>query len=237
MYKADPREVQCLLLTLCMSRRTTVLLDVDGTLVDSNDLHAEAWVELLKGQGFPASFAQVRPLIGMGGDKLLPLLTGHSKEDREGKQLSELRTKLFMERYLPRVKALPGARALLESLRARGLRLVVATSANESELAGLLQRGGIDDLLPDRTSSDDADSSKPEPDIVLAALRKARCQPHEALMVGDTPYDRDAAHGANVAFIGLRSGGYDDDALRGALAVYASPSDLLDQLEGSPLAP
>lgn len=218
-----------------MSQLPTVLLDVDGTLVDSNDLHAQAWVELLQGQGFDASFEQVRPLIGMGGDKLLPLLTGLDKDSREGKELSELRTKLFMERYLPKVKALPGARALVQELAARGHRLIVASSANERELQGLLDQGGISDLLPERTSADDAARSKPDADIVVAALHKAECSADQAVLLGDTPYDLEAASAAGVGFIGLNSGGYDNKALMGALAVYADPRTLLARLASSPL--
>lgn len=219
---------------LRMAHTRTVLLDVDGTLVDSNDLHAEAWCHALEQGGFAASFAQVRPLIGMGGDKVTPLLTGLSADSEQGKQLGELRSKLFRERYLPRVQPFPDARKLLEALLERGHNLVIATSAKGEELTGLLERGGIADLLPVRTSSDDADGSKPDPDIVLAALQKAGVQPEAALMLGDTPYDLQAATQAGVGFVGLRSGGYDDAALVGALAVYADPSELRRELARSP---
>jgi HAD superfamily hydrolase (TIGR01509 family) len=212
-----------------------VLLDVDGTLLDSNDLHAEAWVEALRHDGIERSFQEVRPLIGMGGDKLIPQLTGVSAESQRGARLSQRRTQLFMQTYLPRVEAFPDARALLEALLDRGLALCVATSAKEQEVKGLLQRGGLLDLLPLRTSADDAEHSKPDPDIVGAALRKLGCRAEDACMLGDTPYDSQAAASAGVAFIGLACGGHTEQVLRPALAVYRDPSELLRRLGDSPL--
>lgn len=214
----------------------TILLDVDGTLVDSNDLHAESWVAALKQHGVDVSFARVRSLIGMGGDKLIPELTGHAKESREGKALSDLRQQLFLDEYVDQVRALPGARALVERIRDAGHRVVVATSANTREVERLLQRGNLSDLLPLRTTSDDASRSKPDPDIVQAGLALAGVAAREALMIGDTPYDLKAAARASVGFIGLRSGGYDDHALRGALAIYAHPAELCAHFNKSPLA-
>lgn len=219
-----------------MGSSRTVLLDVDGTLVDSNDLHAEAWLEALERLGYRASFARLRPLIGMGGDKVVPLLTGLDADSAQGKELGALRSRLFREQYLPRVRPFPGARALLEALRERGHELVVATSAKQDELEGLLERGGIADLLPKRTTADDADSSKPDPDIVLAALQQAQLQPDRALMLGDTPYDLRAATQAGVGFVGLSCGGYEPAALHGALRVYADPAALLEALAESPFA-
>lgn len=213
-----------------------VLLDVDGTLLDSNDRHAQAWVEALQQEGIERSFDEVRPLIGMGGDKLIPLLTGVSADSARGQRLSQRRTQLFMREHLPQVRAFPGARQLLEALRERGYALGVATSAKEDEVKGLLQRGDLLQLLPLRTSADDAEQSKPEPDIVTAALRKLDCRPEEALMLGDTPYDAEAAASAGVGFVGLCCGGHAAQALRPALAVYRDPSELLERLADSPFA-
>lgn len=212
-----------------------VLLDVDGTLVDSNDLHAEAWRVALANAGIEVPFARVRTLIGMGGDKLLPTLTGYSEESKEGRALSDARKELFLRTYAPRVKALPGARALVERIFAAGQLPVVATSANGAELAVLLARANLSDLLKMTTSADDAESSKPDPDIVRAALALARVRPEQAVMVGDTPYDLKAAARASVAFVGVRSGGYDDHALRGARAVYRDAAELAEDYANSPL--
>lgn len=216
--------------------KRAVLLDVDGTLVDSNELHAESWRVALLEHGHQVRLDKLRSLIGMGSDKLLPTVIGVTPESPEGAEIVARRSELFLRDYLPRVRALPGARALVERILDRGHRPVVATSANQQELEGLLARANLTDLLPVRTTSDDAESSKPDPDIVQAALRKAHASPREAVMVGDTPYDLKAAARAGVAFIGVRSGGYDDAALRGAAAVYRDALELCEQLDDSPIA-
>jgi HAD superfamily hydrolase (TIGR01509 family) len=215
--------------------RRVVLLDIDGTLADSNDLHAECWRVALAQHGFEVGFERVRVLIGMGSDKLLPTLTGLSADEKAGAAIVETRSELFLRDYVPRVRALPGARALVERMLQRGQQPVVATSANERELEALLSRASLSDLLTLRTSSDQAEHSKPAPDIVLAALQKAHAAAHEAIMIGDTPYDLEAANRAGVGFVGVRSGGYDDDALRGALAVYRDAAELCERFDDSPL--
>ena len=212
-----------------------MLFDVDGTLLDSNDAHARAWEDAFREAGYAARFADVRPLIGMGGDKLLPKVIGVDAESARGKALGKRRQEIFRERYLPRLRPFPGARALLERMRAAGLTLVVATSAKEDELAGLLDAAGVADLFAETTSSSDADNSKPDPDIIEAALARAgHLAPTAALMVGDTPYDVEAASRAGVGTIAVRSGGWDDAALRGAVAVYESVGELLERYEESP---
>lgn len=216
--------------------KRTVLLDIDGTLVDSNDLHAESWRVALAEHGFVVSFEKLRGLIGMGSDKLLPKVIGLSPEDARGAQIVETRSALFLREYVQKVRVFPGARALVERIIDRGHQPVVATSANERELEALLSRGNLSDLLLVRTSSDQAARSKPDADIVHAALEKARALPREAVMVGDTPYDLKAAARAGVSFVGVRSGGYDDAALRGALAVYRDAAELHASFDHSPLA-
>jgi HAD superfamily hydrolase (TIGR01509 family) len=213
-----------------------VLVDVDGTLIDSNDAHARAWVEAFGEFGRTAEFGRVRALIGKGGDKIMPEVIGVDSESPDGKRIGDRRSELFRERYLPELKPLPGARALIERMRSEGLRLVVATSAKKDEMEALLEIGGVSDLLTERTSSDDAEDSKPDRDIVAAALGRAGVASHEALMLGDTPYDVEAARRAGVETVALRSGGWDDAALAGAVAIYADPRELLDLYSGSPFA-
>jgi len=213
-----------------------VLLDVDGTLIDSNDAHTRAWVEVLARHGFDAPYEEIRRLIGMGSDKLLPEVAGISSESPRGKQISEERGELFRSRYLPHLKPFPSVRELLERMRADGKQLVIATSAHDEELKGLLKIAGVEDLIQGETSSSDAENSKPDPDIVAAALRKSGCPPPDVVMLGDTPYDVEAARKAGAAVIALRCGGWDDSSLQGAKAIYDDPQDLAAKLHTSPFA-
>jgi HAD superfamily hydrolase (TIGR01509 family) len=212
-----------------------VIFDVDGTLVDSNDAHARAWVEAFAEAGHPVPFERVRRLIGMGGDQLLPEAAGLSAEAEPGRSIAKRRGEIFEQKFLPQLRPLPGARELVARLRHDGYRLGVASSAQPAELEPLLRLAGVEDLLRERTSAGDVEESKPEPDIVLAALRKLRLGPSAAVMIGDTPYDVEAARRAGVALIAFRSGGWSDPDLRGALAVYDGPADLLARIESSPL--
>ena len=212
------------------------LLDVDGTLVDSNDQHARAYVDVFREFGRDVAFEQVRPLIGMGGDKVLPRLIGVAHDSEEGKRISERRSEIFLERYVPQLKALPGARALLERMQQEGLTLVVATSAKEAEYKKLVQIAGVEGVVDDQTTADDASRSKPDPDIIVAALKKAEVAPAAAVMLGDTPYDVQAARAAGVGCVALRSGGWTDKDLGDALAVYDDPADLLAHYDASPFA-
>jgi HAD superfamily hydrolase (TIGR01549 family) len=212
----------------------TVLLDIDGTLIDSNDAHAHAWVGSLAAHGYVVRFEQVRPLIGKGGDKVLPELTGLDPESGEADRIGETRSELFL-RELSSLRATPGARELLERMKAEGLELVVATSAKSAEVRLLLEQTGVSDLIQLASSSDDADASKPDPDIVQAALRLNGSQAFHSVMLGDTPYDIEAAARARVPAIALRCGGWwGDDALASAIAIYDDPADLLAHFDESP---
>lgn len=208
-----------------------VLLDIDGTLLDSNDAHAHAWVEVLTRHGHDVSFEIIRPLIGKGGDKLLREAVDVDSESAHGQAMTEERQQLFKSRYLSTLQATQGARELLERLQALGLELVIATSAGADELRDLLKQAGIDDLIDAAAGSSDAQESKPDPDIVQAALAKCRHAPHEVFMLGDTPYDIEAAAVAGVISVALRSGGWWTDAdLAGAVWVANDPADLLAHL-------
>jgi len=209
------------------------LLDVDGTLIDSNDAHAQSWVDVGAELGYAIKFDEVRAMIGMGGDKVLPKLTGLTEESKEGARVLERRGEIFREKYLPSLAPFPHARELLEKLRADGFELVVASSAGEDELNGLLRQAAVADLVSARTSSDDAEESKPAPDIIEAALARMKCEPERAVMLGDTPYDLKATQRAGVPLIALRCGGWDDEALAGAREIYDAPADLLHCYEES----
>jgi HAD superfamily hydrolase (TIGR01549 family) len=215
----------------------TVVLDIDGTLIDSNDAHAHAWVDVGREFGFDIDFHHVRRLIGMGGDKVLPALTGLQEDEETGKRMKERRGEIFREQYLPALRPFPRARELLERLRGDGYALVVATSASKEDMDALLEQAGIADLIEEKTSSGDAEESKPDPDIVQAALESADAKPYDAIMLGDTPYDVEASGRAGVRCVALRCGGWGDAELGNAVAVYDDPADLLERYAGSPFAP
>lgn len=220
-----------------LGRLRGALLDVDGTVLDSNDAHAACWAEVFAEFGYAVRFEHVRPLVGMGGDKLLPILTGLGHESPKAKRLAERKKEVFGQKYLPRLQPTRGARQLLEHMVADGLRLVIATSAGEDEMRALLEQAGVADLIDDATSSGDVESSKPDPDVVDVALQKGRLRPEESVMIGDTPYDIAAAAKAGVPTIALRCGGWWDDlALGGAVAIYDAPADLLVHYDESPLS-
>lgn len=174
--------------------------------------------------------------MGMGGDKILPRLLGIDPDGEEGKAISERRKEIFKQSYLRKLRAFPRTRELLQRMRADGLALIVASSAKADELAPLLELAGAADLVSDRVSSDDVERSKPDPDIVVAAVVKAEVRPDQAVMLGDTPYDLEAARGAGVGLIALRAGGWRDDAFPNALAVYDDPADLLAKYDASLLS-
>lgn len=174
-------------------------------------------------------------MIGMGGDKLLPKAFGLDAESREGKRLDERKGEIFRE-MLHDLQPTPGTRDLLERFRASGLRRVVATSANREDLKALLNQARVADLMEDCTSSSDVENSKPDPDIVLAALELSGSPADEAVMIGDTPYDVEAAKRAGIRIIAVRSGGWGDADLAGALAIYDHPADVLEHFSETPFS-
>lgn len=219
-----------------MSEVQGVILDIDGTLIRSNDAHAEAFVEAGRALGHDVEFREVRPLIGMGGDKLVPRVFGVEEESEAGRALTERKGEIFRGRLLPDLQPTPGARALLEALRARGLPLTVATSASEDDRGALLERAGVDDLLSGGPSAGEVEETKPAPDVVEAALRELGTEAERTVLVGDTPYDVEAARRAGVRVVALRCGGWTDADLADADAVFEDPADLLRNLDRSPLA-
>ncbi|MGE0445956.1 MAG: HAD family hydrolase [Vicinamibacterales bacterium] len=211
-----------------------VLLDVDGTLVDSNDAHARAWVQAFEDEGIAVEYEAVRRCIGMGGDKLMPAVSSIEESTPTGQRIAARRREIF-KGFLPTLKPFPEAGALVAALVEAGYRCVAASSAKRDELSALLHLAGADSLLHAATSSDDADESTPDPDIVHAAMARAGVTPAEAVMIGDTPYDVEAAGRARVPAIAFRCGGWRDTDLRGAIAIYNGPWDLLRQFDASPL--
>ncbi|MGH9371833.1 MAG: HAD family hydrolase, partial [Vicinamibacterales bacterium] len=166
-----------------------IILDVDGTLVDSNDAHARAWLDAFAEAGLDVPPERVRRAIGMGGDKLMPHVSGLSEDSSEGRRISERRGEIFRARYLSQVRPFPRVRDLVERFARDGFTIVVASSAKESDLCLLLEIADVADLIESPTSSDDAERSKPDPDVVQAALQESGATPDRTVMLGDTPYD------------------------------------------------
>jgi len=213
-----------------------VIFDVDGTLVDSNDAHARAWVRAFAEHGVTVAYGAVRRAIGMGGDKLMPAVAGIEEDSRQGQAISQRRAEIFKTEYLPELRAFPNTRELVARLKKDGYTLTVASSAKEDELHPLLEIANVADLIPIRTSSDDAEKSKPDPDIVAAALARSGCSAHATIMIGDTPYDIESARRAHVRTVAVECGGWFREELAGAIAIYRDPADLLAHYNESVLA-
>lgn len=215
-----------------------IIFDVDGTLVDSVDLHARAWREAFRDFGHEVEFDAVRSQIGKGGDQLLPVFLTEHEIATEGQALERHRGAVLRDRYLGQIKPFPGVRALFERLRADGKQIALASSAKSDELAHYKDVAHIGDLIDAQTTSDDAEKTKPHPDIFLAALERLHdLPPGDALVVGDTPYDVVAASRAGIRAIGLLCGGFSEASLReaGCIAIYENPADLLIRYDGSPI--
>jgi HAD superfamily hydrolase (TIGR01509 family) len=206
----------------------TAIFDVDGTLIDSNGAHAETWADAFRGHGIEVDADAVRPLIGMGGDKLLSKVANLTEDSELGRAIAERKKALFGAR-LPTLHPTRGARPLVMFLRASNIEVAIATSADDKEMRALLKTAGLDDLFPIRSTKDDAKESKPDPDIVQAALRRSHARAGTTVMIGDTPYDVEAARRAGIGSIALRCGGYWSDAdLQAASAIFDDPAALLE---------
>jgi beta-phosphoglucomutase-like phosphatase (HAD superfamily) len=215
-----------------------VLLDVDGTLVGSNEAHAMAWSRAANEFGYDRPEALFRELIGMGADQILPRIDITLQADsHSGKALAARRGEIFLAAFAPALAATPGAKALVERFRDSGLRCVIASSSRGAELETLLEIAGVGELVEARPVLSKSDASKPAPDVIQSALRLAHVTADRALLLGDTPYDVAAAANAGVETVALRCGGWDDARLAGALAIYDDPAHLLAEYASSPFAP
>ncbi|MEA2737676.1 MAG: hypothetical protein QOH05_983 [Acetobacteraceae bacterium] len=216
-----------------------VIFDVDGTLVDSVDLHARAWQEAFRDFGHDIPFQAIRSQIGKGGDQLMPVFLSKPLLEQQGADLEKHRGQIFKDKYLPQVTAFPAVRDLLSRLSRDNKKIALASSAKADELEAYKRIADIEDLVQRQTTSDDAEKSKPHPDIFEAALKQLPgIEPADVIVVGDTPYDATAASGAGMRTIGLLSGGFAEQDLRsaGCVAIYADPADLLRHYDTSPLA-
>ena len=211
----------------------TVLFDVDGTLIDSNDAHAESFSRAFVEHGFRVAPADVRPLVGMGADKVLERLAGLSDASETGQAISRRKKDIFSS-LLRDLQPTRGARSLVQYLRDLGINVAVATSASEEEMHAILRQAQLDDLFQAHANKDDAEESKPDPDIVHAAIARAGARPESTVMIGDTPYDVEAGRRAGIGVIALRCGGYwKDGDLGKADGIFDDPGALLAHWRGS----
>ncbi len=205
------------------------LFDVDGTLIDSVDLHARAWQEALAHFGFTIPYEDVRSQIGKGGDQLLPVFVPADQLDKMGDNIEKYRGALFKREYFSRVKPFPNVRELFLRIRRDGHRIALASSAKADEVEDYKKLLHVDGLVDAQTSSSDVDCSKPCPDVFEVALQRLGVEPRRALVIGDTPYDAIAARRAGLRAAGVLCGGFPERGLReeGCVVIYRDPADLL----------
>lgn len=212
-----------------------VLCDIDGTLVQSNWLHAEAWQVAFGAMGIALELEDVRRQIGKGGDELIPVFVPWWKRDAVKEPLEAYRKFVFQQDYMPRVKPLPMAHEFLVRTKEAGIRVALASSASKEDLLTYKNLLGANDLVDEETSADDAKKSKPHPDIFDAALRRLKLSATECIALGDTPYDAEAAGHAGLRTIGVTTGGWTREELlaAGCVEVYESVAELLERFEES----
>jgi len=216
-----------------------LLFDIDGTLVDSVDLHARAWQEAFAHFGKRVAFEAIRAQIGKGGDQLMKEFLAPAELQSRGEEIDAYRSDLYKRKYLHEVRAFPRVRELFAELRRRKLRIALASSAKGDELSRYEEIARIDDLVEAETSADDAERSKPHPDIFEAALKRLGpgIRKERVCVIGDSPWDAVAAERLGARTIGLLCGGFPEAELRkaGCIAIYRDPADLLSRLDESPI--
>lgn len=217
-----------------MAGAAGVLLDVDGTLIDTSYLHAVCWAEALAQSGHVVPMAAVHRCVGMGSDTLLDHLVGEDRDRSADQTMTDAHSALYRQ-YWGRLRPLPGARDLVRGLAGRGLRVVLASSAQPDELDELRRVLDAGDAVAAATSSGDADTSKPAPDLVQAALERGGVDPQRSCFVGDSVWDVEAAAKAGIPCVGVTCGGTSPAELEGAGAVevHEDPLHLLENLSSS----
>jgi HAD superfamily hydrolase (TIGR01549 family) len=211
------------------------ILDVDGTLVDTNYHHTIAWYRAFRQHDVVLPIWRVHRHIGMGGDQLVKALGGEQLETEKGDDIRAAESVLYRE-LMSEVEPLEGAHELIEDLKERGHAVILASSAKPHEVEHYLDLLDARERVDDWTTSGDVQATKPEPDLVLAAVEKAGGG--DAVMVGDSTWDCEAAKRAGLDTIAVLTGGFSDAELRaaGALVVYSSIEELRDSLDETPLA-
>ena len=223
-----------------------VIFDIDGTLVDTVDFHAQSWDRTFQHFGHQIPYEQIRAQIGKGSDKLMPVFFSleelNESDDGQsttfGERMRDYRRELYKREYHSRIKAFPQVRELFKRIKADGKRVALASSATKDDVATYKQIMDVEDLIDAATTTSEVESSKPEPDVFFVTLDKlGGIAPNNVIVVGDTPYDAEAAGKANLRTIGVLSGGFPEENLRqaGCIAIYQNIADLLAHYDESPL--
>jgi phosphoglycolate phosphatase-like HAD superfamily hydrolase len=207
-----------------------IIFDIDGTLVDSVDFHAAAWQRAFAAFGHNFEYSRIRSQIGKGGDQLLPVFLSEAEQSSEGPSIEQYRGRLFEKEYMPQVRGFPKVPELFRLLVGRGRRIALGSSAKAKDLPAYKRVAGIEGIPLVEASSDDAERSKPHPDIFNAALSRLGLRADQVVVVGDTPYDIEAARKAGMTAIAVLCGGFSESLLRrsGASQIYRDPAHLLD---------
>jgi HAD superfamily hydrolase (TIGR01549 family) len=209
----------------------TILFDIDGTLVDTNDLHTDAWLEAFARFGKQFDRETMRHQIGKGGDLLVPDLLNAREMRTFGDELREYRGKLFKEQYMPRARPFPGVPDLFAALDRRGIRMALASSSNPDEVEYYARLLDVEKYLKAATSKEDAEFSKPSPEIFRAAMERAGADPEFTLVVGDTPYDVLAAHRIALPVVAVLSGGFERDLLAKAEFIFERATEIEERID------
>lgn len=215
-----------------------IIFDIDGTLIDSVDAHAEAWQKAFEKFGKKIQFYELRRQVGKGGDQFLPVFLTQKEIKEFGKDVEELRGEIFKKDYLPKIKPFPKVRELFQTIKADGKKIALASSAKEEELEAYKKIANISDLIEEQTSTDDAEKSKPFPDIFHAAIGKLKgVKASEAVIIGDTAYDAEAATKAKIKVLGVLSGGWTQTEMfkTGCMEVYKDIAEILKDYKKSAL--
>jgi HAD superfamily hydrolase (TIGR01509 family) len=218
------------------AKMKAIIFDIDGTLINSVDAHAQAWQDAFLDFGHEFDVQDIRKQIGKGGDQLMPVFLSPSELDAKGEQIEKHRSRIFKDEYLPTIQGFPKVRELFLRINSDGIKIVLASSAKKDELKVYKDLVHVEDLVAIEISSDDVEESKPHPDIFEVALSRLGISAPDVMVVGDTPYDAEAAGKAGLKTIGVLCGGFPEEGLRraGCIAIYRDPADLLARYADAP---
>lgn len=211
-----------------------VIFDVDGTLVDTVDLHTQAWVKAFKHEGYDIAYDELRQQIGKGGEKIVADFLSPEEVEKVGENITKFRKEFYQDKLISQAQPFDGVRELFERLKQDGLKIVLASSARPGSLDHYQEILNIKDLIDGATSTEDVEESKPAPDIFIAALDKLQgVEAADVIVVGDSPYDAQAASKLDLRTVGVLCGGFSEQVLRdsGCIAIYKDPADILENYQ------